>query len=162
MKTDTLIKQLFSTQAHWGHQKQFRNPKLKDFIYTTIHKVDIINLEFTVQQMEVSKAIIKRYHTYDILLISTRGKELNVDSITKWKPGTLTNFQFGRLDKMPKLIVVDNAEGNAIALKEAKICNIPTIGFCDTNCDLTNIDQFIIVNDDNDNSINFVLNYLFN
>lgn len=163
MKEDTFLKQLFAVQSHWGHQKKTRNPKLRNFIYSTVNKIDVINLDYTVIQIENSKSLIKQYTKDDILVISSRSDlELNeISVVSKWKPGMITNFQCGLLNKLPKLLIVDRANNNLIALKEAKSCGIKTIGFCDTNSSLNNIEQFIVINDDNDKAIRFVMNYLF-
>ena len=94
-------------------------------------------MDYSVKQIENSKKII--------LIISSR-KNLNLDGVKiifKWKPKTLTNFKFGSLENIPKLILVDNAFENVIALKEAKSCSIRTISICDTNCSLVNIGEFI-------------------
>lgn len=153
MKENTLVKTLFDAQAYWGHQKQFRNPKLKQFIYKTVNKIDIINLAYTALQIEQAKTIIKQYKQEDILLISSMTDMFtnneNFETVNKYKPGMLTNFRFSSLEKMPKLLIVTQASTHSIALHEAKKCGIKTIGLCDTNSLLHNIDHFIVINDDN-------------
>lgn len=163
MKTDTLLKQLFDLKSHFGHQKKFRQPALKPFIYKTINGIDIINLEHTVAQINSAKEIIKNYPAEDILIISNRTgfiKNSNTSVIPKWKPGMLTNFKFGSLVKKPELLIVDRAEKNSILLKEAQRCNVKSICLCDTNSSLFNVGQLVVINDDSDMVINFVIDYL--
>jgi ribosomal protein S2 len=162
MKEDTLLKKLFAANAYWGHQKKNRNPKLKNLIYSTINKIDIINLDYSVRQIEESKELITSYTRDDILMVSCRSELMlnGVRIVPKWKPGMLTNFHFGRLVKKPKLLIIDNAYKNEIALKEARLCNIKTIGICDTNSSLDNIDNFIVLNDDNEKAMQIALNNL--
>lgn len=162
MKEDKLLENLFEAHAYWGHHKKNRNPKIKKFICSTINKIDIINLDHTVKQIENCKFIIKSYPLEDILVISSR-RDLHIDGIKivpKWKPGMLTNFYFGKLDRLPKLLIVDKAHDNAIALKEASKCEIKTIGVCDTNSSLVNINHFIVINDDNEKAAQFVINHI--
>ncbi len=165
MKNDTLIQNLFKTQSYCGHKKQFRNPKLKSFIYKTINKLDFIDLDKTVIQIENCKKIINQYSSDDILIISSLSKDFkynsNVNVVTKWKPGMLTNFSFSKLNKKPKLLIIERAFNNKIALKEANICGVKTIGFCDTNSSLVNVDFPIIINDDSRSSTELVMNFLF-
>jgi len=52
------------------------------------------------------------------------------------------------MDKLPEVVLVFDSRDNALALKEAKVKNITTIGLADTNVALDNIDYVIPGNDD--------------
>lgn len=154
---------LFKNQAHLGHLKQFRHPKMKSFIYKTIHQQDIINLEYTIKQFDLAKDLVSLLSNQNILLVSKNeiffNKE-NITQINKWKPGFITNFHYGKLTNFPDLIVVDSVSRNAIAIKEAKKYDIPVIAICDTNAFFDSTIYNIVMNDDNKPNTQLVLENL--
>lgn len=146
---NTMLEKLFNAQAHFGHFKKVRNPKLKPFIYKTINGLDIIDLDQTTIKIKHIQHFLEPYQYEDILIVSDR----RADGVKKWKPGMLTNFQFSRLDKMPSVMIIDRVDKNKIAVNEALKCNIPVIGICDTNASIKNLKLFVVINDDSDKAI---------
>ncbi len=70
----------------------------------------------------------------------------------KWRGGTLTNAaKMLGLVRMPDLIITSNLNTlgfSMLPLKEAAMCNIPTIGVVDTDCDPRLLTYTIPGNDD--------------
>ena len=70
----------------------------------------------------------------------------------RWRGGTLTNAakMLGRV-RIPDMIIASSINSlgeNMVALKEAAMCSIPTIGIVDTDCDPRIITYTIPGNDD--------------
>jgi len=68
--------------------------------------------------------------------------------------------QFGGIKKMTKLpeaLLVVDTQKEKLAVKEARMKNIPVIGLCDTNADPSIIDYPIPVNDDAITSLKLIL-----
>ena len=150
------ITTLFKCQAHIGHLKKYRHPKIKPFLFGTYNNLDIINLDITIKQLVIAKQIIQHFNIEDILIISSIE---DLSNISKWKAGTLTNLK-SKHYCCPKILVVDSIKKNQIAVTEALKMNIPIIGICDTNVSIENIDYPIIMNDDNNNAKITVLKFL--
>ena len=160
-----MLKKLVSTQAHFGHQRRFRTPQLKKYLYTCYNGIDIINLDYTINQIDICLNFFQKNKEKNILIISSR--ELcpkgNWKQILKWKPGYISNFVFGKLEEFPEIIIVDKAAYNDNLINEAKKANIVIIGLCDTNTPndiLRKVDYPIVINDDSDSAIKLLLNTL--
>jgi len=70
------------------------------------------------------------------------------------------NKQFGgikEITKLPDVLFVIDANKEKLAIKEAKMKNIPIIGLCDTNSDPTTVDYPIPANDDAISSLRLIL-----
>ncbi len=68
--------------------------------------------------------------------------------------------QFGGIKKMlklPEALLVVDVQKEKLAIKEARMKNIPVIGLCDTNADPSIIDYPIPVNDDAITSLKLIL-----
>jgi len=68
--------------------------------------------------------------------------------------------QFGGIKKMlklPEALLVVDVQKEKLAVKEAKMKNVPVIGLCDTNADPSIIDYPIPVNDDAITSLKLIL-----
>jgi len=68
--------------------------------------------------------------------------------------------QFGGIKKMlklPEALLVVDVQKEKLAVKEAKMKNVPVIGLCDTNSDPSIIDYPIPVNDDAITSLKLIL-----
>lgn len=76
----------------------------------------------------------------------------------RWLGGTITNRSIVLGDKnlLPDVILVFDIPNNMVALKEAKIANIPIIGICDTNCNPDLVTYPIPANDDAYKSVELV------
>lgn len=64
------------------------------------------------------------------------------------------------LERMPDVIVVVDANKEAIAINEAKVKGIPVIALCDTNSNPRDLDLPIVSNDDSKSTIDLILGKL--
>lgn len=143
------IKQLLAADAHLGNYTKQRNPDNTSNILGTHDKKDIINLEKTLQSLEPAiNIIIDSIANYETLLIVAQHPSADQVEITqplltsKWVHGGLSNFKtiklsqkntfFHELQRIPSVIVIVYSKNDSIILNEAKLLEIPTIGFCDT------------------------------
>ena len=62
--------------------------------------------------------------------------------------------------KPPGLLIIIDTKRESIALKEAKILGIPTLGIADTNCNPDELTHLIVANDDSYKSIKVIMNAL--
>ena len=99
------IKDLLEAGAHFGHQKERWNPKMRPFIFVTRDNVHIIDLEKTVEYTEKAigfvESVVKRGGK--ILFVGTKrqakdlvkkaAEDCNMPYATnRWLGGLLTNF----------------------------------------------------------------------
>lgn len=83
-----MIKELFDTQSHFGHNRKYRTPQLRSYLYTTVNKIDIIDLEKSVCQILFGKNFISKHPNFNILIVSSKLEDLssdNIQVIKKWK-----------------------------------------------------------------------------
>jgi ribosomal protein S2 len=153
------LKNLFDTQGHIGHLKQYRHPSIKPFLFTTYNTIDIIDLKHSLEQIKTAKHFLNQFLKNELAVISKLIDFQDVLCIKKWKAGILTN-PLSLHHITPKVLIIDSVSRNSIAVKEAKRKNICIVGFCDTNTSLKNIDYPIIINDDSFNNNRLILNYL--
>ena len=201
------IHNMFLGEVHFGHQSRFLNHKMRDFIFCTKNKINIINLEKTLEYFKKAQYFIKNVISNNgkILLVGTKycSKDIikseaircNMPYIHhRWIGGILTNYKtvkknidkmknlenllsdkekisnftkkeylklqktlnklnrniggIKNMEKLPDAIFVSDVQYNDIAIKEAKILNIPIIGIVDTNNSPENINYIIPGNDD--------------
>ncbi|HRY52457.1 MAG TPA: 30S ribosomal protein S2 [Candidatus Portnoybacteria bacterium] len=64
------------------------------------------------------------------------------------------------LNKLPEAVFITDVKVDNIALREAKICNIPVIAICDTNMNPVGIDYLIPANDDATSSLKILMSTL--
>lgn len=167
MKKEILVN-LFKSQGHIGHQRQYRTPQLKEYIYSTIQNIDIINLDLTVNQIEMAVEFLRKQQKKNILIISERifihsNINNNILKLNKWKPGFISNIKYGKLEEIPDIIIVDKVAYNHNLIKESFKAGIIIIGFCDTNTPTSifnKINYPIVINDDSNSTIEILLNYL--
>ena len=70
--------------------------------------------------------------------------------------------QFGGIKDMqgiPGVVIVFDAQSDALAVREAKKMNIPVVVVCDSNVDPSGIDFVIPANDDATNGIKLIASY---
>ncbi|WP_338970457.1 30S ribosomal protein S2 [Spiroplasma endosymbiont of Labia minor] len=65
-----------------------------------------------------------------------------------------------QMHKYPAALFVVDSKTDEIAIKEARKLNIPVIAICDTNADPDMVDFVIAANDDMQESVNIILNYV--
>ncbi len=98
-------KQLFELGAHLGHRKSRLHPRARQFVYQIIDGVSIIDLEDTVEQIDIAKKVLAEAakENKSLLICATKkavaanaaelARGVNAHYITtKWLPGLLTNF----------------------------------------------------------------------
>ena len=100
------IRELLKAGAHFGHQRQKWNPKMKPYIFTERNGVHIINLEKTLVLVEDAKKFVKSVGARggDLFLVGTKRQAQDVITEEaaradipyvnyRWLGGMLTNFQ---------------------------------------------------------------------
>lgn len=104
--TKTPIDSLFAVGAHFGLIRSRRHPSTKPFIFGVKNKVEIFDLEKTVESLEKAKEFIKSQVSTGGLILFVGGKNEARASVLsgaqsagqpvvagRWLGGTLTNFQ---------------------------------------------------------------------
>jgi small subunit ribosomal protein S2 len=112
------IKTLMAAGAHFGHQTERWNPKMKPYLYGGRNGVHIINLDLTLSAWERTKKVLHDTVARGgaVLFVGTKPQAReaverearNCDAFfmtSRWLGGTLTNFSTIRksLDRMKKL-----------------------------------------------------------
>ena len=112
------IKELLEAGVHFGHQTNRWNPKMKRFLFGERNGVYIIDLQQTVERMELAYAFARDTVAAgdSVLFVGTKrqaaeileeeSKRANQFYINqRWLGGMLTNFQTIRrsIDKMKKM-----------------------------------------------------------
>lgn len=103
--TEVTIKDLLESGAHFGHQKQRWNPKMKRFIFEARNGIYIIDLAKTMQQIRNAVSVIKGMiaKRKSILFVGTKKQAKSVVRecaeqcgefyiCERWLGGTLTNL----------------------------------------------------------------------
>ncbi|MFK7779859.1 MAG: 30S ribosomal protein S2, partial [Candidatus Gracilibacteria bacterium] len=101
-----LLNEMFKNLLHIGNKSNYRNPKMKNYIYGTVNGIHVINLLETVKKIDEVKAELKDLHSKGkkILFVATKlqSRDAYVDLAEatghyyvseKWVPGLLTNFK---------------------------------------------------------------------
>ena len=104
-KLEVTIKDLLEAGAHFGHQKQRWNPKMKRFIFEERNGIYIIDLAKTIQQIRDAKQVIEDLVTQrkSIIFVGTKkqAKTIVEESASeagefyvceRWLGGMLTNL----------------------------------------------------------------------
>ncbi len=111
MKEDTakdinpLIEEMFGSGAHYGFSRAKRHPSAKPYIFGSKERIDIINLEKTLEQLERAKEHMKALgaERRTVLFVGTKneGKDIVRNTaqaigmpyvVNRWIGGTFTNF----------------------------------------------------------------------
>ena len=118
------ISNLLEAGVHFGHQTKRWNPKMKEYIYTSRDDIYIIDLQKTMECMEVAYAAIneiaknggsfifvgtKKQAQEAALENATRSKSFYV--VERWLGGTLTNFRTIRR-RVRRLEEIEKMESN--------------------------------------------------
>lgn len=99
------IKDLLDAGAHFGHQKERWNPKMRPFIFATRDNVQIIDLEKTVEMTEKALDFVNKIAKQNgkILFVATKRQAKDIVKkaaikssmpyvVNRWLGGLLTNF----------------------------------------------------------------------
>lgn len=105
--------EMLKSGVHFGHQSSRRYPKMKPFIHTTRHQIDVIDLEQTAQKLKEALYFIKETASNGgvVLFISSKNQaKLIIEKyaldcgmpyiISRWLGGTFTNF--GSINKLTR------------------------------------------------------------
>lgn len=112
------MKKLLEAGVHFGHQTRRWNPKMKPYIYTVRNKINIIDLQKTVKELEIACDFIRKIASEGGKILFVGTKKQASDSIkeeaarcnmfyvhTRWLGGMMTNFKTirTRIDRLFKL-----------------------------------------------------------
>ena len=129
---------LLEAGVHFGHQKRRCNPKMKEFNYTSIDDIYIIDLQKTVKQIEEAYAELKKIASNGgtVLYVGTKkqameameenAKRTNMFFVNeRWLGGTLTNFRTIR-SRIRRLEEIEKMEENGVfeALPKKEVIKI--------------------------------------
>ena len=98
-----IIEKLFTSRAHFGHEKSHWNPKMADFIYTSREKSHVINLVETQKSLLKVCTYLQKNTSQKILFVSTKPELAEiVENVARnsnsyyvnqhWLGGLLTNW----------------------------------------------------------------------
>jgi len=128
MASNVDIKDLFEAGVHFGHKTSHWNPKMAKYIHSKRQESHIINLEKTVEGLEVALPFLTRVvaNGKQVLFVGTKKhtkdiiKQMAVDSkqpymTERWLGGTLTNVatvsqQIKKLKDLEKRMVTGDLE----------------------------------------------------
>ena len=139
------IKQLLDSGAHFGHQTQRWNPKMKPYIFGDRNGIHIINLEITAKVLERAlkflREITKQGDT--VLFVGTKkqaqdplmqaAQKSNMPFVNeRWLGGMLTNFEtirksikkieeIDRMEKMGEFQYVTKKEASSLCKEREKL-----------------------------------------
>ena len=183
------VNQLLNKRVHLGHQKGQFNPKIASFLYGVREGIHFLDLNITLLSLRRILFLIQELvcNGGKILFVGT-DKDIfnNIAKLAanhsqyfisqKWIGGFLTNYytvlkskkknnkfnfnQIKNLTELQNLIFFFNVNKNKVAINEASLLNIPTIGIIDTNTSIKNITYTIPSNDDSVETINLYCNVI--
>ncbi len=100
------LSEMFEANMHIGNKSNYRNPKVKEYIYGASNGVHVINLVKTAEKIETLKAALTAAtkEGKKVLIVATKLQvkdafvKLAIDTGSfyvseKWVPGLLTNFK---------------------------------------------------------------------
>ena len=118
------ISNLLEAGVHFGHQTKRWNPKMKEYIYTSRDDIYIIDLQKTMECMEVAYAamseIAKNGGSFIFVGTKKQAQEASLENATRsksfyvierWLGGTLTNFRTIR-KRVKRLEEIEKMEEN--------------------------------------------------
>jgi len=122
------LKDLLEAGVHFGHQKNFWNPKMEPYIFGIRNKVHIINLQVTMKKLNRAMDFISQVTARGekVLFVGTKAQaQLVVEEeairagqpyiVNRWLGGSLTNFStikksLDRIRKIEQLLDVGSVE----------------------------------------------------
>ncbi len=131
------VENLLKAGVHFGHQTKRWNPKMKKYIYTSINNSHIINLDMTLEYLELALKFLKTVNPKNILFVGTKkqiqdivkenAEKLNSFYVTeRWPGGLLTNFKtvslsLRKLDEYDSILNSEDARSKRTKLELLKI-----------------------------------------
>lgn len=125
---DVTLKDMLEAGLHFGHQKNFWNPKMEPYIFGIRNKVHIINLQVTMKKLNRALDFISQVTARGekVLFVGTKAQaQLVVEEeairagqpyiVNRWLGGALTNFStikksLDRIRKIEELLEVGSVE----------------------------------------------------
>lgn len=167
----TSVEELFTSRVHLGHKAGAWNPLMKDFIYGTRAGVHIIDLEQTWRHLNVALNVAAHiaYRNGIILFVNERPPFERITQeaarecgayfvVQKWVAGTLTNsYKLLSTLHLPDMVLFFSVPPSKTAIKEAAMCNIPSMGVLDTDCTPNLITYPVPGNDDSPAAVQLYL-----
>lgn len=157
----TSVRELLKARVHLGHKTGMWNPLMKSYLHGTRAGIHIIDLDKTLKHLHLALNVIGHiaYRKGIILFINERSQferlvqQTARDSgeyfVTKWRGGTLTNsYMLLKTLRLPDLIVFLSVPASKTAIMETYMCNIPSIGIVDSDCNPNLITYPVPGNDD--------------
>lgn len=149
------IQDLMDAKVHLGHRAKLWNPKMAPYVLGNRNGMHVIDLDKTAPLL--SRALIAASHMAEndcsflwlgpqdqqkARIVEKQAKKAGAYTIdgARWIGGTLTNpiksNQAQRFNyRLPDCVFIIDMNRHMPALKEAKLCGIPTIGIADSDCD---------------------------
>lgn len=106
MVSEELVKEMFKAGVHFGHKKSNRHPKMEQYIYGLKSNIQIIDLEKTIENMEIAlefiegiakkggKILFVGIRPQCQYLIEETAKKCKMPYVAlRWIGGLLTNFK---------------------------------------------------------------------
>lgn len=161
------IQHLFEARLHLGHKHGVSNQLMRQYIYGIRSGCHIFDLNLTLSHLKraliVAGSIAERNGI--ILFVNSRSQfdRLVRDTAKdcgeyvlspRWRPGTFTNsYMTLSTHTLPDLLILLSTATNPITLREATMCNIPTISLSDSDSDPRLVTYTVPGNDDTPSSV---------
>ena len=160
-------RELMDAGVHLGHKAGAWNPLMKPYILGERLGIHVVDLDQTANHLRRALNVIGHvvHRRGVILFVHGRPEYAQLTQQTArdageyfatgdWKPGTLTNsHKLLSTARLPDLAIFFSTKTDQTALRETVMCNIPTIGIVDTDCNPNLITYTIPGNDDTPSSI---------
>lgn len=155
-------------RVHMGHRTKLWNPAMAPYLLGHRNGMHVIDLDKTVPLLGAALQAVSKMAEYDCTflwlgpqdpqkakIVEKQAKKAGAFTIdgARWIGGTLTNpiksNQAQRFNyRIPDCVFVIDTNRHLPALKEARLCGIPTIGIADSDCDPRMLTYPIPGNDD--------------
>jgi len=160
-------------RVHMGHRTKLWNPKMAQYILGSRNGMHVIDLDKTAPLLRRALIAVSLMAEHDctFLWLGPQDRQkckilekqaANAGAFTidgaRWIGGTLTNpiksNQAKRFNyRVPDCMFVVDTNRHMPALKEARLCGIPTVGIADSDCDPNMLTYPIPGNDDSAHAI---------
>ena len=167
MESLTSVRQLLAARVHLGHKTGIWDPRTKPYLFGTRAGIHIIDLDKTLlhlrRALNVAGHVALRNGIVLFVnersqferLIQKAARDCGEYFVTRrWVGGTLTNSQMLLgTQRLPDLVIFLSVPPSKTAVKEAVMCNIPSIGLVDSDCNPNLITYPVPGNDDTPTSM---------
>ncbi len=176
------IQQLMHAGLHLGHATHVWHPSMLPFIYGRRAGIHVINMEHTLTYLRRAMNVIQDISRRNGIILFVGARPFMQDILMHasnycgqfyvcegWVKGSLANH-VNTLRKatknqqflQPDLVVVLDMMESGACLEELKTVNVPSIGLCDTDCDVRMVTYPVPGNDDSHASVELVAMLLAN